>query len=190
MRVLIDAGHGGKDSGAVNFITSQREDRTNYNVALLLGSMMTEIGAEAILSRRAHEETVSLSTRMAQIRSFRPDVVVSIHHNASPKHNASGGEVIAQIKKGRSAELASNLNQIWEGLGLSVRPIVYKVNNTGTADYYGILRASAEVGVPAVITEYAFIDHDEDIRLIDSYAKQKTEAESIRDALIAWWATR
>lgn len=190
MKIYLDAGHGGKDPGSIHPKTRQQEDRTNFNVMLMLAGMLTDIGYEVALSRKRHDEVVPLQDRMDYIRKAKPDVVVSIHHNASSAHNAAGGEVIAQVKKGQSTRLAESIGRYFEKTGQKMRPIVYKWNSNGTADYYGILRAAAEVGTPAVITEYAFIDNDADLARINTYQKQGEEAAALRDAIRAWWESK
>lgn len=186
MKIILDAGHGGSDSGAVNPKTKQREDRTNYNVVLFLAAMLTEAGHEVELLRKRHGESVSLSERMERIKSARPNLVVSVHHNASGSGKASGGEVLAQLNNKSSTLLAGLIGEEWAKIGQNIRPIVYKKNSSGTADYYGILRAAAGVNCPAVITEYAFIDNDADLTRINTYIKQKAEADAIYKAILRW----
>lgn len=185
MKIILDAGHGGKDSGAVNVATGQREDRTNYNVVCFLAAMLTKAGHEVELLRKRHDENIGLNERQARIKQARPNLVISVHHNAS-NGKASGGEVIAQIDNKASTLLAGLIGEEWAKIGQKIRPIVYKKNSTGTADYYGILRAASEVSCPAVITEYAFIDNAEDIKRINGYDKQENEAKAIFEAIKRW----
>ena len=135
-----------------------------------------------IYTREGRDETISLTDRMNLIRQVRPDLVISVHHNATTNHNASGAEVLAQVadkEGGPSTELAELINAEYEKIGQKVRPIVYRLNSSQTADYYGLLRAAAGVDVTAVISEFAFLDNPEDWVKIDSPEDLQAEAEAL-----------
>lgn len=186
MKILIDAGHGGSDSGAVNPKTKQREDRTNFNVTLMLAGLLTEAGYEVELMRKRHDESISVNDRMSRIKKAKPDLFISIHHNSSGNGKAKGGEVLAQVKCGKSDKFAQFIIDEWKKNGRPVRGIRHVWNSAGNADYYGVLRAAASAGVVGVITEYAFIDNDDDLKSINSYRVQMEEAFALFDAIDAY----
>ncbi len=91
--VVIDAGHGGNDFGALGFIRGYDEKELNLKIALALEQILREKGATVILSRSV-DETVSLTDRMQLLHSCQPDFSISIHHNSvheSSDANQSGG---------------------------------------------------------------------------------------------------
>lgn len=184
--ILIDPGHGGNDSGAVAS-TGQREDRTNLNVALYLQQMLRSAGYQVDMTRTKHEEIVSLNTRMAMIRAKPYDLVVSIHHNGG---GGDGSEICVQVdnrKKAyddKSLKLAGFILDEFKKLGqnLRINPIIRKLNSSGNVDYFGVLRAAAGKGIPAVITELAFVD-SKDVCIVDTYADQKAEVMAIATAV-------
>ncbi len=182
MRILIDAGHGGDDSGAINKITNQREDRTNFNVSLMLAAMLTKKSHDISLMRKSHDETITLNTRMAAILTIKPELVISIHHNAF-NTTAKGAEVLAQVANDTSYKFAQELLKQFENIGQKTRSVVRKWNSSKTEDYYGILRYSQKVHCPAVITEFAFIDNKYDVQMINTYEKQWKQAEAICQAV-------
>jgi len=187
MLILIDPGHGGTDPGAVA-TTGQREDRTNLNVAGYLKTALEAAGHTVIMTRTAHDQTVSIAARQAVIKAERPDLVISIHHNGASAASAHGAEVCAQINSltgaydNKSYRLAGFILSEFETLGQNIRGIIRKANSSGNADYYGILRTAATYGIPAVITEYAFMTAA-DVCDVDTYAEQKAEAEAIAKAV-------
>ncbi len=184
MRIFLDQGHGGSDGGAVAS-TGQTEARTNYNVCAFLYGMLTKMGHDVSLARSHHDENITLLERRAKMHSIRPDLVISVHHNAF-NTKARGAEVLAQWKDrngGASKEFATYLLDEFEALGLIRRSVVHQVNSTGDADYYGILRYADEIGAVAVITEFAFIDNDEDLMFINGYDKQELQANAISKAV-------
>ncbi len=186
--VMVDPGHGGKETGSMNEEAGIVESEINYIAASRLGQLLTQAGYQVIFTR-GEGETLSLSDRMEMIRQEQPDLVVSVHHNATEAHTAYGAEVLAQVadkEDGPTKRLAQLINQEYEKMGQTVRPIVFRYNSAKTGDYYGLLRAAASVEVPAVISEFAFIDHPEDIAKIDTKEELWQEAEAIFRAVDAF----
>ena len=182
MTILVDPGHGGSDIGASNAQTGLTEKEINYQVADMLTGLLRSAGYDVILTRHSVEETVPLLQRQEQIRSTSPDLVISIHHNASPGADQTGAEILAQVADrngGPSDEFAQLLETEYAGLGQTIRPRIFRFNSAGTGDYYAILRAAAQAGVPAVISEYAFIDNPEDVQRLDTQMELYQEAEAI-----------
>jgi N-acetylmuramoyl-L-alanine amidase len=111
------------------------------------------------------------------------DLVISVHHNGG---GGDGAEICVQINNGsktyddKALKFANLLLAEYKTIGQNLRrsPIIRKANSTGREDYFGVLRAAAGKGIPAVITEYAFMD-SKDIAAVDTYADQKLEAQAI-----------
>lgn len=186
--VMVDPGHGGRETGSINEEAEIIESEINYTAASRLGQLLTQAGYQVVFTR-GEGETLSLSDRMELIRRQQPDLVVSVHHNATEEHTAYGAEVLAQVadkQGGPTKQLAQLINQEYEKLGQSTRPIVFRYNSAKTGDYYGLLRAAASVQVPAVISEFAFIDHPQDIQKIDTDEELWQEAEAIFRAVDAF----
>lgn len=188
--VLIDAGHGGSETGALSPWLG-REEALNYEVADSLAFLLRAAGCN-VVETRGPFDTVLLPDRMAQIAELRPDLVLSVHHNASDSHARFGATVLAQVGDqpgGPSRQLAELLNERFAAQGRPVNDILFRTNSAGR-DYYGLLRAAYKAGVPAVITEYAFIDHEDDWTAVDSPEKRRAEAEAIYLAVADWFAAR
>ncbi len=186
--VMVDPGHGGSESGTVNKEMGLVESEINYTVAEHLGTLLRQAGYQVIFTR-GEGETLSLTNRMNMIREVKPDLVISVHHNATEAHNATGAEVLAQVADkngGPSTELAELINEEYAKMGQKVRPIVYRYNSTKTGDYYGLLRAAAGVDVTAVISEFAYMDNPTDVEKINSTEKLHQEAEALFRAVDAF----
>ncbi len=187
--IMVDPGHGGKESGTINEEAGLTESLINYDAAKYLGDRLEAAGYTVIYTREGREETLSLTDRMNMIREIQPDLVVSVHHNATDAHNVTGAEVLAQVADkngGPTKTLASMIGKEYEKLGQKVRPIVFRYNSAKTGDYYGLLRAAAAVDVPAVISEFAFMDHPDDVAFIDTPDKLQAEAEALFRAVDAF----
>lgn len=89
--VVIDAGHGGDDPGAIGRIA--REKTLNLNAALQLGGMIKEAYPEVdVIYTRSTDVFIPLHTRADIANKNKADLFISIHANASDNRNASGAE--------------------------------------------------------------------------------------------------
>ena len=90
-RIVIDAGHGGHDSGTLGVDGIQEKDVV-LDVALRLGKMLHErLGAEIIYTR-SDDTFIPLETRTAIANKAQADLFLSIHANSSPDASARGVE--------------------------------------------------------------------------------------------------
>jgi N-acetylmuramoyl-L-alanine amidase len=139
------------------------------------------------MSRTGHDQSGTIAQQQEFIRQNRPDLVICVHHNGNIP-GAAGSEVLAQINNtgksydDKSRALAEAILDEAEKMGRKRRPIIRQVNSTGTADKLGVLRTAAQCGIPAVITEWAFMS-GKDVVSVDTYAEQQAEAKAIARAI-------
>ncbi len=90
-RIVIDAGHGGHDSGTIGAGGIQEKDVV-LDVALRLGKLLHErLGAEIIYTR-SDDTFIPLETRTAIANKAQADLFLSIHANSSADPAARGVE--------------------------------------------------------------------------------------------------
>jgi N-acetylmuramoyl-L-alanine amidase len=90
-RIVIDAGHGGHDSGTLGVDGIQEKDVV-LDVALRLGKLLHDrLGAEIIYTR-SDDTFIPLETRTAIANKAQADLFLSIHANSSPDESARGVE--------------------------------------------------------------------------------------------------
>jgi N-acetylmuramoyl-L-alanine amidase len=89
-RIVIDPGHGGKDTGAVGPAGLAEKDVT-LDVARRVARVLTGQGI-AVLLTRDDDRFISLEERTARANAFSADLFVSIHCNASEGHGRRGVE--------------------------------------------------------------------------------------------------
>jgi N-acetylmuramoyl-L-alanine amidase len=90
-RIVIDAGHGGHDSGTIGVDGIQEKDVV-LDVALRVGKLLHDrLGAEVIYTR-ADDTFIPLETRTAIANKAQADLFLSIHANSSPDASARGVE--------------------------------------------------------------------------------------------------
>lgn len=79
--ILLDPGHGGTDPGAIG-PTGLKESDTNLRVARYLRILLEADGAEVKMTRET-DSYLTLGQRVEMAKELKPDLFVSIHHNAS-----------------------------------------------------------------------------------------------------------
>ena len=145
-KVFIGVGHGGKDSGAVKYIT---EKDYTLKTAKLVSQYLKAAGVEYKLSRSADIDT-DMDSKVAMCNAYKPDLVVDIHYNAG---GGTGFEVYYSKVGGTSKTLAENINAEMKKL-MKSRGVKTKLGTDGR-DYFAIIR---QTDAPAVLLEGGFVD--------------------------------
>ncbi|WP_179151859.1 N-acetylmuramoyl-L-alanine amidase family protein [Oceanobacillus senegalensis] len=154
MKLYIDPGHGGADSGAVGSGLSEKD------FTLRVGLKMRDIAnAEyenvSVRMSRTTDQTVSLNQRTNDANTWGADYFVSIHANSSTSSSASGYEDF--IFNGRTSFLTREAQD-------DIHPRV--VRASGMRDRgqkeanFHVLR---ETTMPAILTENGFISNQYDL---------------------------
>ncbi|GBE03451.1 N-acetylmuramoyl-L-alanine amidase AmiC precursor [bacterium BMS3Abin09] len=89
--VVIDAGHGGKDPGAVG-LRGLREKDITLSVGKKLGKIIEKKHGVNVIYTRTRDRFVSLNKRTQLANSSKADLFISIHTNASKRRGARGIE--------------------------------------------------------------------------------------------------
>jgi N-acetylmuramoyl-L-alanine amidase len=90
-RIVVDAGHGGHDSGTLGPDGIQEKDVV-LDVALRLGQLLKQrLGADVIYTRD-DDTFIPLETRTAIANKAQADLFISVHANSSPDNSARGVE--------------------------------------------------------------------------------------------------
>jgi N-acetylmuramoyl-L-alanine amidase len=89
-RIVVDAGHGGQDPGAIGRRGLQEKDVT-LDMARRLAAELKRDGFEVVLTR-GDDRFVSLGGRTQLANGAHGDLFVSLHANANPRRNRTGIE--------------------------------------------------------------------------------------------------
>jgi N-acetylmuramoyl-L-alanine amidase len=195
--VVLDPGHGGDEPGAVG-PGGLTEKELNLEVARKTVDALRAEGIKAVLTRPSDYRS-TLASRVAVASALRPKAFVSIHHNAEPDgpRDGPGSETYYQIKSPESKRLAGLIyEEIVKALSDYQADWVadrdagakYRLNDSG-ADYYGILRRSAEAGVVASLAELAFISNPTEEALLRRDDVRQAEAKAVSRALVRFLRT-
>ncbi|MFH1269735.1 MAG: N-acetylmuramoyl-L-alanine amidase [Candidatus Omnitrophota bacterium] len=90
-KVVIDAGHGGKDPGAIGR-SGLREKDVNLDIARRLSKLLRADGIEVVMTRNA-DTFISLERRVNIANTSGADLFISIHSNANRVRSLKGLEV-------------------------------------------------------------------------------------------------
>ncbi|MEN6627284.1 MAG: N-acetylmuramoyl-L-alanine amidase [Candidatus Sumerlaeia bacterium] len=80
LRIMVDAGHGGRDPGAFG-ASGIAEADVNLVAAAWLERSLADLGAEVLQVRRG-DEYVGLDSRVNDALDYDPDLFISVHHNS------------------------------------------------------------------------------------------------------------
>jgi N-acetylmuramoyl-L-alanine amidase len=89
--IVIDAGHGGRDPGAISK-TGLKEKNVNLDIARRLSRLLADGGIKVILTRNS-DTFISLAKRIDIANNSGADLFVSIHTNANSAKSLNGFEV-------------------------------------------------------------------------------------------------
>ena len=169
--IVIDAGHGGSDPGAVSGNNFEKD----YALAMskYLYDRFRELGIPVVLTRDS-DITLSPTDRVNNVLNAfgnTEDVIVlSNHLNAG---RGTGAEVIYALRN--EDTLANNILNNIADTGQSVRRVYQRrLTSDPTKDYYFILRNTTNT--EPVIIEYGFIDNPEDYQFLQDNFQKLGEA--------------
>ncbi|MFH2005672.1 MAG: N-acetylmuramoyl-L-alanine amidase [bacterium] len=97
--VVLDAGHGGSNKGAVG-VTGALEKRVTLQAAQMIKRALDQLSGFRVVMTRTSDTYLTLSARVRRANAARGHLFVSLHCNASPKHNQRGFEAFVQSPGG------------------------------------------------------------------------------------------
>ena len=115
--VVIDAGHGGKDPGAVSATGKIREKDITLKVALMVGESIKKNHPEVkVLYTRKTDVFVGLNDRARMANKADADLFISIHVNAAENRSAKGAETftlgVEEDRTKRNLDIAKRENGV------------------------------------------------------------------------------
>lgn len=182
--VILDAGHGGFDGGAVASDGTVEKD-INLKVALTVSELLKIGGFDVIMTRTTDSGTEDDSSLVIQKRKVSdmknrlkimekyPDAVfVSIHLNKFTASSANGAQVFYSKNNPQSYFLG---DAIQNSIVSILQPDNKRVIKQGTQSTYLLYNAE----IPAVIVECGFLSNPKELILLKQSEYQKKMAFSI-----------
>lgn len=155
--VIVDAGHGGIDSGAIG--NGLKEKDLTLQAAIYMYNRLEELGIRAVMTR-TDDEYLPKSDRVKRIMNLynnNPNtLIVSNHINAG---GAEGVEIVYSINS--DSTLANMLlDNIGEAGQIKRKAYQRRLPENPNKDYYYIIRETGNA--ESVLVEYGFIDNTKD----------------------------
>ncbi len=109
--IVVDAGHGGKDPGAVGHNNTREKDVTLQMARKLAVALRKGLGCKVLLTR-SDDRFLPLKSRTAYANKVGADLFISLHANASTNRKAYGLETyyLNLSKNNQAAEVAAREN--------------------------------------------------------------------------------
>ena len=168
--IMLDAGHGGQDPGAVYKGRQEKDD--NLKLALAVGEILERNGIDVSYTRTI--DIYQTPFEKAQLANQAGvDYFISFHRNSSPKDNQyQGVEVLVYDKSGIKYQMAENIVGALGELGF---------REIGVKERPGLV-VLRRTKMPALLIETGFINSDGDNQLFDE--KFQEIAQSIAVAIL------
>ena len=162
--VVIDAGHGGADNGAIYKGRKEKDD--NLRLALEVGNILSQNGVDVTYTRV--DDTYDTPFEKATMgNNSGADLFLSIHRNSGPDPNTSKGvETLVFDNSGIKSVIANNINSNLSKMGYV---------NRGTTERPNLV-VLKRTKMPAVLVEAGFINNDEDNKLFDDNFEETAQA--------------
>lgn len=213
--VVLDAGHGGTDPGALT-AEGLSEKVIALDVAERLRAKLSG-GLFRVVMTRDGDETVSLRERARRAREAGGDVFVSIHLNSIPRAGEGGVETyflgptddpgvrqLASAENGSSGYSLSDFRGLLEGVYVDVRQaesrkLAESVQGELVSSIRKISPGVGDRGVksapfvvliasemPGILAEVSCVSHAEEARLLRDEAFRETIADALARGVRAW----
>ena len=175
--VIVDAGHGGFDGGAVASDGTVEKD-INLQIALYLYDMLKSSGYKVILTRQSDVSTddvesgtiavrkkSDLKNRLNLMEDYPDAVFVSVHLNKFTTSAARGSQVFYSGQNEESKVLGEAIQNSIKSL---LQPDNTRVNKQATSSTYLLYNAS----IPAVLVECGFLSNKQELEMLKDSAYQ------------------
>ncbi len=186
--VVIDAGHGGRDGGAVADDDGTLEKDLNLAVAKKLAAMLRLARIEVVMTREtdielaspdsSHKKRDDLTARLNMTKGLENAIFVSIHMNKYPVAKYSGLQVYYSEGNAHSLTLAEQIQK--DSLVLNPG------NSRGVKAAGDAIYLLSHMEIPAVLVECGFLSNYEEKELLKSEGYQMKLAASLFCSVLAY----
>jgi N-acetylmuramoyl-L-alanine amidase len=173
LKIAIDAGHGGSNSGAKGLKSNVEEKIFNLLIAKELEKYLKRRGAEVFMTRIGDDD-LNMTDRILTLRGMNPDLLICIHHNAASNPKVQGVSTYYRYDGSKPLTLAI-LDRLLE-LGLA------EFGNIGSFNF----SLNGPTEYPNCLVEVAFLSNEEDEKRIVDPIFQRNVAKKIRKGITDW----
>ncbi len=179
IKILLDPGHGGRESGAAG-PTGYLEKDVNLTVSKLIRDELVARGATVIMTRE-DDITLSLPERVAIIDREEPAIALSIHYNSLPDNG--------------DAFNTKGIGMFWyhpqaHSLSMFLHDrLVGKLNRPSYGVFWNNLALARPASAPSVLLELGFMSNPFEFEWLMNPTEQRRLARAIADSITEWFST-
>lgn len=188
--IVVDAGHGEPDGGAVSY-DGVKESTLNLQIALKLEEALLEEGFDVIMTRE-DENSIAPEEKRSTVREMKvadidkrieianhseADFLISIHMNQFSASQYWGWQTFYQKKSEESKLLAESIQkEMTKRIGKENNRTALKIENIKLMD---------QSQIPSVIVECGFLSNEEEKKLLQNSEYQDKIVEGIVNGILA-----
>lgn len=175
IKIVIDAGHGGRDIGAPGIDPNRYpEAERNLSLAYKLKKQLEKLGATVVMTRTSDVE-LSSDARCEFLRREAPDLCISIHHDSSTRSSANGAGFFCF-----NAFSDKAVQYVYDQ---SVKGNFYSKTQKSW-HYFYLARVTS---CPVVLTENGFISNPQDFIGISNDSVNTQKAQAIANGVLDYF---
>lgn len=187
--IIIDAGHGGMDGGAVADDGTQ-EQHINLDIALKMKEYLNSLGYETILTRTddnslhdtdadtiRQQKVTDIHNRLKIIETNPDSIFVSVHQNHFTESKYSGTQVFYSVNNQKSERLAQSIQS-------SVVSELQPNNNRQIKQSGESIYLLYHSTVPSVLVECGFLSNKEETEKLKNEAYRMQMAQAVCKGII------
>jgi N-acetylmuramoyl-L-alanine amidase len=177
--ILIDAGHGGLDSGTE--VSGVEEKTINLDIAMKMGELLKKSGVN-ILFTRENDEFISLKDRIKLANNSNASLLISIHNNSFENDSEVSGSSTLYYSDSKTGNERMNGKKLAE-IAQEELLKALKTIDAGAIDRnnLGILKY---VKMPSIIAEVGFLTNSTDRTNLANEEFRKKTAQALSIAVI------
>ncbi len=169
--IVIDAGHGGEDGGAIG-VNGCIEKELNLDIALITYDLLRASGVNAVLTRSedvllydkdtpGKKKAQDVRNRVAIAEEYDNSILISIHMNTYPAAKYSGAQIYYSPNRPESEVIAKTCQE-------NIKEYLQPNNTRETKPATSAIYLLHNVQRPAVLVECGFISNQEEAELLST----------------------
>jgi len=177
IKILLDPGHGGAESGAAGPTGYPEKDVTLIVTKLVRDQLLAQ-GATVYMTREENKD-VSLQDRVAMIDKLQPAIAISIHYNSLPDEG--------------DAQNTQGMGAFWyntQAHSLAVflhNYVVSQLKRPSYGVFWDNLALTRPTTAPAVLLELGFMSNPVEFEWVTNPQEQQKLASAIANGITEWF---
>lgn len=177
--LCLDPGHGGAESGTLNYNGTGLEKDYNLKIAKYCYDELQKYNCKVVMTRST-DKYMTLEERAEYAKQQGAQYLISFHLNASVSHKAYGAEVyypntnwrpdISEKGKVMAQSIQNELVKLglydrgikFRTIDINEYPNPHRYDDNSIADYYGVIRNAKTRGITGLIIEHCCMDNESD----------------------------